>query len=94
MHTISDKPISTREELIDHLNIAAELEHVVLVQYLFAAFSMQKNFHEGLKPHQEFLVKSWETKILQVGDLPDGVAPPSPPPDLKSPMIRIWPLGK
>jgi Ferritin-like len=59
-------PISSREELIDHLNIASELEHGVMVQYLFAAFSMKKSTTETLKPYQEWLVKSWERKILQV----------------------------
>jgi hypothetical protein len=58
--------ISTREELIDALSVAAELEHGFMAQYLFAAFSMKKSTNEGIAPHQEALVKSWEGKILEV----------------------------
>ncbi len=40
--------IDTREELINNLTEAAELEHGLLCQYLFAAFSMKKHPADGI----------------------------------------------
>ena len=39
--------IDTREELINALSEAAELEHGLMVQYLFAAFSIKRGTDEG-----------------------------------------------
>ncbi|MBX3155773.1 MAG: hypothetical protein KF773_07230 [Deltaproteobacteria bacterium] len=35
-------PIGTREELIDTLGLAAEIEHAIMCQYLYAAFSINR----------------------------------------------------
>ena len=40
--------IEHRDALIFLLNEAAELEHAIMCQYLFAAFSMKKSTDEGL----------------------------------------------
>lgn len=64
-----DKPISTREELVDYLTVAAELEHTFLVQYLFAAFSLKTSWEKegrGLHPSHEEKLKSWKCQILHV----------------------------
>jgi rubrerythrin len=58
--------IDTREELINALTEAAELEHGLLCQYLFAAFSMKKHPTEGATWPQLELVRSWEAHILRV----------------------------
>ena len=58
--------IDTREELINALTEAAELEHGLLCQYLFAAFSMKKHPSEDVTWSQLELVRSWETHILRV----------------------------
>jgi rubrerythrin len=58
--------IDTREELINALTEAAELEHGLLCQYLFAAFSMKKHPSEDVEWPQLELVRSWETHILRV----------------------------
>ncbi len=58
--------IDTREELIHALSEAAELEHGILLQYLFAAFTLKKRIDEELTPSQQELVRSWEGKILQI----------------------------
>lgn len=58
--------IDTREELIHALTEAAELEHGILIQYLFAAYSMKKRMDEGLTAHQQELVREWEGIILGV----------------------------
>jgi rubrerythrin len=58
--------IDTREELINALTEAAELEHGLLCQYLFAALSMKKDPTEGATAAQLELIRSWETHILRV----------------------------
>lgn len=58
--------IDTREELIDALTEAAELEHGLLLQYLFAAYSMKKRADEGLSPADQELVRTWEGVITGV----------------------------
>lgn len=58
--------IDTREELIDALTEAAELEHTLLIQYLFAAFSVKRNLDEGITPIQQSRIIAWERTILEV----------------------------
>jgi ferritin-like protein len=58
--------INTREELIDALTEAAELEHGLLLQYLFAAYSMKKRSDEGLDGVQQEAVRRWEGAITAV----------------------------
>lgn len=41
--------INTREELINALAEAAELEHGLLIQYLFAAFTFKRRTDEGIR---------------------------------------------
>jgi hypothetical protein len=50
--------IDTREELINALTEAAELEHGLLLQYLFAAYSMKKRLDEGLDGAQQEAVRT------------------------------------
>jgi hypothetical protein len=40
--------LTTREELISTLHLAAELEHNLMYQYLFAAYTMKRATGEGL----------------------------------------------
>jgi hypothetical protein len=58
--------IDTREELSDALTEAAELEHGLLLQYLFAAYSMKKRLDEGLAPDEQEAVRTWEGVITRV----------------------------
>jgi hypothetical protein len=58
--------IDTREELVNALTEAAELEHGLLLQYLFAAYSMKKRADEGLGPEEQELVRGWEGLVLAV----------------------------
>src|SRR5437899_12945909 len=44
--------IEHREALIDMLRQAAELEHGIMCQYLFAAFSLKQRADEGLTPEE------------------------------------------
>lgn len=58
--------IDTREELVDALTEACELEHGLLIQYLFAAYSLKKRADEGLGPADQELVRQWEGIITGV----------------------------
>jgi hypothetical protein len=58
--------IDTREELINNLTEAAELEHGLLCQYLFAAFSMKKHPTDGITWSQAERIRAWEGSILEV----------------------------
>ena len=49
--------IQHREALVYTLGKAAELEHLVMLQYLFAAFSLKQRVDEGLTPDQVAAVR-------------------------------------
>src|SRR5690349_23461559 len=58
--------IEHREALIYMLCQAAELEHGIMCQYLFAAFSLKQTADEGLTPDQVVAVTRWRTEVLHV----------------------------
>ncbi|MGO9972813.1 MAG: ferritin-like domain-containing protein [Solirubrobacteraceae bacterium] len=58
--------IEHREALIYMLCEAAELEHGIMCQYLFAAFSLKRQLEEGLTSEQVDAVKRWRSTILHV----------------------------
>jgi len=58
--------IENRAGLLHALTEAAELEHGLLLQYLFAALSMKKSPSEGITVAQAELVREWEGVILSV----------------------------
>src|SRR5215472_14267844 len=58
--------VTTREELIFLLCEASELEHLLMCEYLFAAFSLKETIEEGLTPEQLDAVRGWERIITGV----------------------------
>ncbi len=56
-----------REALIYTLGKAAELEHLVMLQYLFAAFSLKLKIDEGLTPETLPAVQRWRRTLLEIG---------------------------
>lgn len=58
--------IEDREELIYMLSEAASLEHMIMCQYLFAAFSMKRDVSEGVSEAQLAAIKRWERQISLV----------------------------
>src|SRR5215212_3858002 len=58
--------ITSRAELIDALRLATELEHGLMAQYLFAAYSLKRYDYEGLKPEQTERVRRWASLIALV----------------------------
>ncbi len=58
--------VKSREELIFLLCEASELEHLLMCEYLFAAFSMKQSADEGLTPEQVEAVRRWERVISGV----------------------------
>jgi hypothetical protein len=63
-----DRPleIEHREPLIYMLCAAAELEHALMCEYLFAAFSLKRSVDEGLTEDQLAAVERWRSVILGV----------------------------
>jgi hypothetical protein len=58
--------VTTREELMFLLCEASELEHLLMCEYLFAAFSLKERVEEGLTPEQSEAVRRWERVITGV----------------------------
>src|SRR5262245_14216646 len=58
--------IEHREALIYMLCEAAELEHGIMCQYLFAAFSLKEREDEGLTPEELEAVTRWRRRISHV----------------------------
>jgi Ferritin-like len=58
--------VENREELIFLLSEASELEHMVMLAYLFAAFSLKTDASEGLTEEQLEAVRRWERVISEV----------------------------
>jgi hypothetical protein len=58
--------IEHREALIYMLCEAAELEHGIMCQYLFAAFSLKQSADEGLTPQQADAVQRWRKHISHI----------------------------
>ena len=58
--------VEHREQLIYLLREAAELEHTILCEYLFAAFTMKQRADEGLTTEQLGAVDRWRKTILTV----------------------------
>jgi hypothetical protein len=56
-----------REALIYTLGKAAELEHLIMLQYLFAAFSLKQHVREGLSEEALVAVQRWRTTLLSIG---------------------------
>jgi Ferritin-like len=58
--------INTREELTYALYESAEIEHGLMIQYLFAALTMKKRLDEGITGAQQEMIRKWEGQILTV----------------------------
>lgn len=61
-----EREISSRAELIDALRLAAELEHGLMAQYLFAVYSLKRYPYEGLAPYELERVRRWASLIALV----------------------------
>jgi hypothetical protein len=58
--------VENREELIYLMSEASEIEHMLMLEYLFAAFSLKTDESEGLTEEQLGAVRRWEGLILEV----------------------------
>jgi Ferritin-like len=58
--------IEHREALIYILCQAAELEHGIMTQYLFAAFSLKQSTGEGLSDTEAAAVQRWRKQIMHI----------------------------
>lgn len=55
-----------REALVYTLSKAAALEHLVMLQYLYTAFSMKDREDDGLAPDQLQAVRRWRHVLLEI----------------------------
>jgi len=55
-----------REALVYTLSKAAALEHLVMLQYLYTAFSMKDRDDDGLPPEQLEAVRRWRHVLLEI----------------------------
>jgi hypothetical protein len=58
-------PIATREDLIDTLFLAAEIEHAIMCQYLYAAFSVDRT-SPALSPAHAELSRTFVIEMLKI----------------------------
>lgn len=58
--------IKSREELVFLLSEAAMLEHMIMCEYLFAAFSLKQDVSEGITDSQLTAIKRWERSVSHV----------------------------
>lgn len=58
--------IESRDELIAALNEAAELEHGLLVQYIFAALSLKRDVGDGVSARSAELARGWAGQMMKI----------------------------
>lgn len=58
--------VEHREQLIFLLREAAELEHAIMCEYLFAAFTLKQRTDEGLTAEQLAAIDRWRKTVLEV----------------------------
>src|SRR2546423_945171 len=58
-----DTPLTGRDEAIFFLHIGAEIEHCLMVQYLYAAYSLDPS---ALKGKSQEVVLAWQHSILDI----------------------------
>jgi hypothetical protein len=58
-----DTPMAPRERAIALLHLGSEVEHALMVEYLYAAYSLDERQEAGLRRD---LVKRWRAKILEI----------------------------
>jgi hypothetical protein len=58
--------VTRRRRLVALLTEAAELEHALMCQYLYAALSMKRHVDEGVTWQQLELMRRWEASIMLI----------------------------
>jgi hypothetical protein len=58
--------VARRKRLVSLLTEAAELEHALMCQYLYAALSLKRRVEEGVTWQQLELMRRWEASIMLV----------------------------
>ena len=88
--------IATREDLIDALMHAAEMEHAIMCQYLYAAFSIDR-MSPALSPAHAELARTFVIELLRIarqemahfGMVTNLLVAVGAPPDLDRPNLPI-----
>src|SRR2546423_14128241 len=61
-----DPPVGSKTELVGLLRQAAELEHGLCCQYLYAAFTLKAAGDAGVTPSQAQLTGHWQQQISRL----------------------------
>lgn len=61
-------PIPNRDALIYTLGKAAELEHLIICQYLFCSFSLKRDVSEGISVAQVALTRRWSRQLMHIAE--------------------------
>ena len=68
-HSAGDEVrLEHREALIYTLGKAAELEHLIMLQYLYAGFSLKQSEAEGLTPEGVAAAQRWRKTLIGIGE--------------------------
>jgi hypothetical protein len=59
-----DPPLAPRDEMVFLLHTGAEIEHALLVQYLYAAYSLKS--HKEVPPEHAKKVRAWKRTLLDI----------------------------
>src|SRR5947207_1206611 len=62
----SPNMVTTREQLIYLLSQGANLEHSLICQYLFTAFSLKQSTWEGVTDAQLKLIEGWRGTLYNI----------------------------
>src|SRR6516165_3085169 len=88
--------IEHREALYYMLCEAAELEHGIMCQYLYAAFSLKQSEAEGLTRKEAEAARRWRKHIFHIGAAPHLSRPNFPQPASHYPAgvhLTLLPFG-
>src|SRR2546429_4278521 len=61
-----DQPVGSKTELVTLLREAAELEHALCCQYLYAAFTLKAGGDAGVTPSQAVILAQWQQQISKI----------------------------
>ena len=66
MNTEMDIAVNDREELLYLLTEAAQFEHVVMCNYLYAQWSLKKDISDGITAEEKKAIDRWRASIRSV----------------------------
>ncbi|MBV9279197.1 MAG: hypothetical protein JOZ41_03870, partial [Chloroflexi bacterium] len=66
MQVAQETPVDSQSELVEMLSQAAELEHALCCQYLYAAFTLRQPGDPGVSQSQSTMLAQWGQQVYKV----------------------------